>query len=130
MAVAVGDDSKRRVAQNHAYAAFALEHLNLRDSALAWIANQARPRQKVLVELGRIADIDAESAYEMAVDLCADPPKTSRDGAERLRKLRSDSGRPTRQKRSGGCSRSRSPSSWMSSQTRPSRCSRLRSAGS
>src|SRR5438045_9128091 len=64
----LANESARRSAQNRAYAALALEHLDPADRTLAWLFPPSKPpRQKVLEELGRIAVLDQESCYPMAV---------------------------------------------------------------
>jgi len=82
-------ESARRSAQNRAYAALALEHLDPADPTLAWLFPAGKPpRQKVLEELGRIAIIDEDSCRQCTIELCASPPKTTHAGAAQLRRLR------------------------------------------
>jgi len=85
----LANDSERRSAQNRAYAALALEHLDAEDPRLAWLFPPGKPpRQKVLEELGRIAMLDQDSCYPMAVELCALQPCSTHAGAAWLRHQR------------------------------------------
>ena len=85
----LANESARRSAQNRAYAALALEHLDPADPRLAWLLPAGKPpRQKVLEELGRIAVLDQESCQAMAVELCARQPRSTHLGAAWLRHQR------------------------------------------
>ena len=64
--------AERRSAQNRAYAALALEHLDPADPKLAWLFPPGKPpRQKVLMELGRIAVLAQDLCHPLAVGVCA-----------------------------------------------------------
>ena len=83
------NDSERRSAQNRAYAALALEHLDPADPKLAWLFPPGKPpRQKVLEELGRIALLGQDLCHPMAVEVCEIQPPSTHAGAARLRRER------------------------------------------
>ena len=85
----LASESERRRAQNHAYAALALERLDPADPTLAWVFPPGKPpRQKVLEELGRIALLDQELCHPMAVELCARELPSTHAGAAWLRRER------------------------------------------
>lgn len=80
-------DSHRRVEQNRRYPTAAREILGTDDPRLAWLWHRGG-REKVLEELGRIASIDQESCRQCAIELGANPPKTTHAGAAWLRHRR------------------------------------------
>jgi hypothetical protein len=79
--------TRNGVIDNRRYATLAGELLDANDRRLAWLWHRGG-RQKVLEELGRIAVIDQASCRECAIELCANPPKTTHAGAAHLRRLR------------------------------------------
>jgi hypothetical protein len=83
------NNSEGRSAQNRAYAALALEHLDPADPTLAWLFPPGKPpRQKVLEELGRIAMLGEDLCHPMAVEVCALQPPSTHAGAAWLRRQR------------------------------------------